>query len=131
MNQQGSTTILLIDDNSIDVEVNTKLLSKGNQDFQIIAKTSANEGLKFLCTCESPADTPELVLLDIYMPEMDGFSFLEEFEQCPASVVNYVQVVMLSSSRDELDLNRAQAHPLVRDVIKKPLNPQAIDHLLG
>ena len=130
MDQAGGI-ILLIDDNKIDIEVNTKLLQKSNCADQVIAYTSAVAGLHFLHTCAQHTKIPDLILLDIYMPEMDGFQFLEQYQHCPEDVVNGCTVVMISSSRDELDLNRAHAHPLVQKAITKPLNPAQVQAFLG
>lgn len=130
MNGKGKT-ILLIDDNEVDVEINKKLLYKKGCASNIVARSSANDALQYITESVELNAIPQLILLDIYMPEMNGFEFLEKFQQYPRSLVNQCQVVMVSSSRDELDINRAQSHPLVERVIKKPLNPDELLEVLG
>jgi CheY-like chemotaxis protein len=61
------------------------------------------------------------VLVDIMMPGMDGFQFMEAFDSLDASVKQLIQVFMLSSTLDPRDIKRAASNKTVRDLLSKPL----------
>ena len=119
--------IMLIDDSEIDLKINTKILSLNFTDCQIIPFLSAEEGLTFLKKNSTNADElPQLILLDIQMPYMDGFEFLELYKNLPIDVVNYCSIVILSSTLDFGDIKRAEANRNVLKMLKKPLNPNEL-----
>jgi CheY-like chemotaxis protein len=64
---------------------------------------------------------PELIILDIRMPDMDGFEFLGEFGLFPESTTEKIKILMLSSSIDPEDEAKAKAYTSVIDFICKPL----------
>ena len=112
--------VLLIDDNSMDNFINKKLLETGNFAANIIPHESAAEALAYLKN-EKPDHLPQIIFLDINMPGMDGFQFLDEFEKLPASVHDKCKIIMLSTSENFKDLNRANKNPLVKKFLNKPL----------
>ena len=71
---------------------------------------------------------PELILLDINMPVMDGWEFLEKFSELPFS--EKIPVVMLTSSINPDDIEKAKSHPLVKGFLSKPLNQEKLDEVL-
>lgn len=71
---------------------------------------------------------PELILLDINMPIMDGWDFLDMFSNMPVS--KNIPVVMLTSSINPDDMKKAQSHELVRGFLSKPLNKEKLDEIL-
>lgn len=72
---------------------------------------------------------PELILLDINMPVMDGWDFLEKFSDLPAS--KNIPVVMLTSSINPDDIEKAKSHELVKGFLSKPLNKEKLDEILS
>ncbi len=131
MNQNKPKTVLLIDDNEIDQEINKKLLLKRGHVDEVETKSSVQDGLNYLNEVKGRGKYPDLILLDIYMPDMNGFQFLEHFQEFPDTIIQHCLILMVSSSRDELDLNRAKAHPLISDVLKKPLDINQVALYLG
>src|SRR5688572_30468975 len=97
--------VLLIDDNPIDNLVNQKLIERANLAEAIIVRDSAVSAIEYLkSNCDKPENIPDTIFLDIRMPEMDGFQFLEEFDRLPAEVTSKVTIYMLSSSIDPKDI---------------------------
>ncbi len=98
----------------------------------IIALESAEEGLEYIfSTINNPAAIPDIILLDIKMPKVDGFEFLEHYEKFPPSVTVPTTIFMLSSSIDPDDINRALKSKYVHDFIEKPLTKEKIEQLLS
>jgi response regulator of citrate/malate metabolism len=64
---------------------------------------------------------PDVILLDIYMPELDGWGFLQEFQNIKAQLTKSIDIFIISSSGHPKDKNRAQAIPEVKAYLQKPL----------
>jgi len=119
--------VLLIDDNEIDNFVAKKVIEKSGFAEKVITVQSAKNALDYLNTENSSKDLlPDIIFLDIGMPEMDGFEFLEEYEKLNKIVVNNCKVLVLSSSLDIDDYNRANRNKLVRKFINKPLSKKSL-----
>ena len=73
-------------------------------------------------------------MLDIQMPGLNGFDFLDRFETLPQSLIDHVNIFMVSSSLDRGDLYRARRSPFVTRILRKPLNLKdistAVNYLL-
>lgn len=120
-------TVAIIEDNPIDVFINTKVIQQAELAEEILPFNSAREALNYLQNCsELGSIPPELIILDIRMPDMDGFDFLDVFETLPDTLRNYVKIVMLSSSIDPVDESKALSYPSVVTFISKPLTRDKI-----
>jgi CheY-like chemotaxis protein len=118
-------SVMLIDDNSLDNFINKKLIETHGFSEKVIAYQEAGEALEFLRNC-SHTEWPEIIFLDINMPVMDGFQFLEFFEKLPEDLRRSIRIIMLSTSESFKDLNRANKNPFVRKFLNKPLTIQVL-----
>jgi len=115
--------VMLIDDNELDNFINKKLLENEQFARTIDVHQSATNALDDLRKRSSdPASLPEIIFLDIMMPGMDGFAFLDEFDKLPEPVKKSSKVIMLSTSESFKDLNRANQNRYVHKFLNKPLN---------
>lgn len=102
--------ILLIDDDDTTNYVNTLLIEKAGCCEKVKAVTSGKEALEYLSSADSNADHagPELILLDINMPVMNGWEFVERYNELLPEQRDNVLVWMLSTSDNPSDRERAK-----------------------
>ena len=121
-----STKIFLIDDNTIDLLISRKLLLKYDASLEVIEFSKAREAVAALQSAQ--ASLPDLILLDLNMPGMNGWDFLDAIQDLPHQPK---RVYILTSSLDERDRSMAAHYPIVKGYITKPLNNTSIIQALG
>jgi CheY-like chemotaxis protein len=123
-------TVMLIDDNEIDNLINQKMIEAASIAENIYTHTGAKSAIEFLRNMEKleVADKvlPDVIFLDIDMPLMDGFQFLDEFEKLTNVAKKKCKIVMLTSSINPQDSNRAKKYENVRLYLNKPLSHDSI-----
>lgn len=123
-------TVLLIDDNVVDLKINSKIITLSNMFDGIVTCQSGEVGLAYLKkTLHNKDRLPDLILLDIQMPDMDGFDFLELYKKLPKQLTGVCLIAMLSSSLDFGDIKKAEANLHVVTLLKKPLITQELKEL--
>ena len=116
----------IIDDDSIFVFVLKKLLEKNDSFAQIRDFKNADEVLELLSHNEE--NLPDLILLDLNMPIVDGWQFLDKIEKMPYK--EKLNVFIMSSSIDVSDIEKSKAYATVKDFISKPINNDKLINLL-
>lgn len=127
------TTVMLIDDNEIDNLINQKMIEAASVTENIYTHTGAKSAIEFLRNMEKMdmADKvlPDVIFLDIDMPLMDGFQFLDEFEKLSSIAKKKCKIVMLTSSINPQDFNRSKKYTNVKLYLNKPLSHESIINL--
>jgi len=119
---------VLIDDSDIDLFIQRRFLEVYNFSEQLVLYRSAEEALNWLkmLNGETP---PDVIFLDLNMPDVDGFSFLENFDTLPEGVKEKSKIVVLTSSNNKKDKEQAFANRNVIQFITKPLKQSDIEDL--
>lgn len=121
--QNKSKKVMLIDDNEIDLRINAKIISLAKLFDEIILCHSGSEALDYIHKhLPKEESLPDFILLDIQMPDMNGFEFLEHYKRLPESFTKKCPVAMLSSTLDFGDIKKAEANLYVVKLLKKPLS---------
>lgn len=117
------TLAMLIDEDEIDNIINQKIIESNNFCENIMVYQTGGDALEYLRTnANNPDALPDLIFLDINMPIMDGFQFLEEFEKLAEPILEKCKIIMLSSSISPRDIDRAASNRFVKKYLNKPLN---------
>jgi CheY-like chemotaxis protein len=122
--------VLLVDDDSINNFINERLIRKTNITEEVKIVLNGREAIDFLT--QSSADgkpSPELILLDINMPVMDGFEFLEAFKKMELKDKSSVIIVMLTTSTNPNDTQRLN-NSGVSGYLNKPLTEVKLNEVI-
>ncbi|NCD68697.1 response regulator [Mucilaginibacter agri] len=117
---------LLIDDNYIDNFVTRRILESSNFVEAIAVRQSATEAIDAL---RDGSVKPDVIFLDLRMPLMNGFEFLNEFDKIDFDGKEAIKIFMLSSSLDPTDVKRSTENKYVVQFIHKPLTHKILEEL--
>lgn len=122
--------VMIIDDNEIDRYVCERISKTFYFSEEVVSMESATDALEYLASLNLEVDQlPEVIFLDINMPDMNGFEFLEAYENLPPDIKKSCIIVMLTSSTHFEDQERANKFSYVRGYLNKPLNSEKLTSL--
>lgn len=117
-------TILFVDDDPITLMLCKKVISKAAFSNQIITAQNGEEAINLFRNLLDDLEKtiPELIFLDLNMPIMGGWEFLEEFSKPTFKQFHNIKVIVLSSTIDPEDLEKIKEFPMVMDFLPKPIS---------
>lgn len=119
-NNQKITCI--IDDDEIYLFSVKKVIELNNFSGKIIAFRNGQEALEyFVNSQQDQAGLPDVILLDINMPVMNGWEFIEAFRKIRPSISKDIMLYVVSSSVDKSDVDKARSFTAVNDYLVKPI----------
>ena len=120
----GLKKILLIDDHEAEHFLLKAMVSDYDDTIEVLSAYDGEEGLEIL---KQEHETLDCILLDINMPRMDGFEFLEAASEVLGPMFSQTSVAMLTTSLDPDDQRRAMAFPMVKAFLNKPLTHDHVE----
>lgn len=127
--------ILCVDDDPITLMLCKKVIQKSLLSKEIITAQNGEEALEYfknlndLKSQNTAVNLPQLVFLDLNMPVMGGWEFLDEFNTTHYKHVNTIKIVVLSSTVDPDDLEKANTYPMVIDFLPKPITTSMLEYV--
>jgi CheY-like chemotaxis protein len=128
--------ILCVDDDPITLMLCKKVIGKTTFSNKIITAQNGEEALSYFDEIKNDFEVnnkstplPQLIFLDLNMPVMGGWEFLDCFSSSDYSNFNTIKVVVLSSTIDPEDLQKASTYPMVIDFLSKPITLSMLDYL--
>jgi len=123
--------VLVVDDDDNWCFLTKLILQKANIFREITIARNGQEALNKIKALAAHGESlPELILLDIKMPVMDGFEFLEEIQKFPAINLSRTRIYLSTSSFLKTDKEKAQLYP-VSGFITKPLTEEILNDILA
>lgn len=124
-------TVLFIDDDRVTNFYNERVVSKHQNFKNTISVNSGKAALEYLMKVETKnAIKPDLIFLDINMPAMNGWEFIEEYKKLNTDVTNGIKIIMLTTSSSAGDFERYKKLEIVDDYINKPLSFDLLEDIV-
>lgn len=126
--------VMLLDDNELDNFINQKTIEATHFANKVYVNTSSKSALEFLTNLEISGSEisnifPEVIFIDINMPMIDGFQFIENFKNKFSDKFNLMKIVVLTSSVAPVDKERALGISKKIIFLNKPLTQEVLNQI--
>ena len=130
-NKNSVKRVCIIDDDSIFVYGIKRIMNEIDFCDEIIVYTNGESALNELGSLvHQGKKLPDVILLDLNMPVMDGWVFLDDFVKIPNHNQDHLSLYILSSSINRDDIEKAKNYPIVNSFITKPVTISDLKHIL-
>ena len=123
--------IMLVDDDQYDNFFHEREIKKIDLKVKVIKKTSGLDALDYLKSMEEKREIkPDLIFLDLNMPDIDGWEFLKEFSRLDTIIKDRLMIIILTTSKNPTDRLRAKAWGFVSGYLNKPLTKATLEDII-
>ncbi|MES2701271.1 MAG: response regulator [Bacteroidota bacterium] len=119
--------VMVVDDSEVDRFIIHRMMTINAFSREILLMPSAKAAINSLLSIQEPGEIPSLIFLDIRMPEIDGFEFLNMYSRLSDTIKKRCSVIMISSSCDDSDRRRVGINPYVHSFIDKPISKSKLE----
>jgi len=121
--------VLLVEDDPITIMVCDRIIKMTSFAEKVTSCENGKIAIDFLSNPQLDGNIPSIIFLDINMPVMNGWDFLEELEKEKSAFKNTPRIYLLSSTVDPEDYKKARNYSMVEDFISKPLSKEALQKI--
>jgi CheY-like chemotaxis protein len=121
--------IMCIEDDPITLMLFKKVVQKASFAKEIICAYNGQEAITFIDNIKNEYTKPELLFLDLNMPVMGGWEFLDLFNNSNYYHSNNTKVIILTSTIDPQDIKKSKTYPNVIEFLSKPITVEMLDYL--
>lgn len=115
--------ILLVDDDELYLYLMEKTIQQLSKELIVTTFTDGEQAVEYIAECTAQKmELPEVIFLDINMPFLDGWGFLNEFKKLKPKIINNINIYMVSSSMRDSDIKRASHFEELTGYVVKPVN---------
>lgn len=124
--------VALVNDDQVDLFIAQKTIQICYPSMEVITFPSGAKALDYLERHSlTPHQLPDVLFLDINMPEMSGWDFLTHYQRQLSDLISKeIHIYILTSSENYTDLRKAQLNPLVKELLVKPLTAEKLESIL-
>jgi CheY-like chemotaxis protein len=124
--------LIFIDDSPLDHFILKRMLNQYPLAYEVNCTANGAEVIDFLEKhCSDPGNLPDIILLDLYMPGFDGWTFLDKVEQLRTHLAKPVKIYILSASINPEDIQETKQYASVSSFIFKPVTKDALEKLIN
>jgi CheY-like chemotaxis protein len=125
-----NTHFYIIDDDELFVKLGKMYLEMGTCTSSVTLFNDASQALNVIETImESLVDQRYVIFLDLNMPILNGFGFLEALEKKPKQLQKNIQIYVLTSSINHEDIERIKQYKSVKEYLNKPMTREMVQHV--
>ena len=123
--------LICVDDSQLDHYILKRILHKYKLAYEVNCTADGEEVIRYLKQHKRNKNIlPDVILLDLYMPQFDGWTFLEKVQELYQQLSKPIKIYILSASINPKDIDRAKNFPVVRSFVFKPITKNALEKLV-